>query len=199
MHAFKHGKQYPLTYVFLPNKQRCTYERAISDFQVAIKQAIQLTFPNAQFQGCYYHFCQAIMRKTQTLGLQVQYQDDTLGLTSFIRKTAAVVFVAILFIHLHGKALKLMALIYLILTVSSLTLKMSGQLDTFQRLNGMSTTQMAHGPTIIQKVGITDQKESSENHTLTSSNVQRFFKGSKRPLKYLSNSYQQDQNHQEGP
>ena len=83
MHAFKHGKQYPLIYAFLPNKQRCTYERAmnlvrqkvdvlqltlnpqtvVSDFKLAIKQAIQLTFPDAQFQGCYYHFCQAIMQK----------------------------------------------------------------------------------------------------------------------------------------
>ena len=30
MHAFKHGKQYPLIYAFLPNKQRCTYERAMN-------------------------------------------------------------------------------------------------------------------------------------------------------------------------
>ena len=125
MHAFKHGKQYPLIYAFLPNKQRYTYERAmnlvrqkadvlqltlnpqtVSDFEQPIKQAIQLTFPDAQFQGCYYHFCQAIMQKTHTLGLQVQYQDDTLGLKSFIRKTAALAFVPIPFIHFAWQGIK---------------------------------------------------------------------------------------------
>ena len=69
MHAFKHSKQYPLIYAFLPNKQRWTYERAmnlvkqkadilqltlnpqtvVSDFKLATKQAMQLTFPDAQF------------------------------------------------------------------------------------------------------------------------------------------------------
>ena len=29
-HAFKHGKQFPLVYAFLPNKQRQTYERAMN-------------------------------------------------------------------------------------------------------------------------------------------------------------------------
>ena len=126
MHAFKHGKQYPLIYAFLPNKQICTYERAmnlvrqkadvlqltlnpqtvVSDFELAIKQVIQLTFPDAQFQRCYYHFCQAIIQKTQTLGLQVQYQDDTLGLKSFIRKTTALAFVPIPFIHFAWQGVK---------------------------------------------------------------------------------------------
>ena len=46
-----------------------------TDFELAIKQASQLAFPNPQFQGCYYHFCQAITRKIQTI---VDYQNDTL-------------------------------------------------------------------------------------------------------------------------
>ena len=84
-HIFKHGKQFPVVYAFLPAKSRATYERMftliqdkadsmqlnfspetmVADFELAIKQAIQLTFPTASFKGCYYHFCQALMRKIQ--------------------------------------------------------------------------------------------------------------------------------------
>ena len=46
------------------------------------------------------------MRKTQTLGLQVQYQHDTLRLKSFIRKTAALAFVPKLFIYFAWQGIK---------------------------------------------------------------------------------------------
>ena len=94
--AFKNGRQFPLVYALLPNKSRATYVRAfelvkqkahslyvshepqiiLSDFELAIKQAVELSFPTTDFRGCYYHFSQALMRKFQNIGLQVAYRED---------------------------------------------------------------------------------------------------------------------------
>ena len=112
LHIFCHGKQHPVLYALLPNKRRDTYQRMLTlvkqkatslgtvldppaflaDFELAIKQAVQLAFPTAEYQGCYFHFCQSLMRRVQRLGLQVQYQDDS-ELRSFIKKVAALAFV----------------------------------------------------------------------------------------------------------
>ena len=122
-HIFKHGKQFPVVYAFLPAKSRATYERmftliqdkadstqlnltVVADFELAIKQAIQLDFPTASFKGCYYHFCQALMRKIQEIGLQIQYQNNTDGLKSFVRKIAALSFVPVRFVRLAWQGIK---------------------------------------------------------------------------------------------
>ena len=43
-------------------------------FELALVQSIHISFPNASFRGCYYHFSQAIWRKVQSIGLQQEYQ-----------------------------------------------------------------------------------------------------------------------------
>ena len=125
LHIFCHGKQHPVLYALLPNKRRDTYQRMLTmvqqkatslgtvldppaflaDFELAIKQAVQLAFPTAEYKGCYFHFCQALMRKVQSLGLQVQYQNDT-ELRTFIKKVAALAFVPPRFVRVAWQAIK---------------------------------------------------------------------------------------------
>ena len=81
-------------------------ETVIADFELAIKQAIQLNCSTSTYQGCYYHFCQAIMRKIQEIGLQIQYKQITDQLKSFICRTAALVFVPVCFVHLAWQRIK---------------------------------------------------------------------------------------------
>lgn len=42
---------------------------AVSDFEKAIRLALMKVWPNIQCFGCYFHFCQAITRKADQLGL----------------------------------------------------------------------------------------------------------------------------------
>ena len=65
-----------------------------------------MTFPTSTYQGCYYHFCQAIMRKIQEIGLQVQYKENKEQLKSFVRRTAALAFVPIHFVRLAWQGIK---------------------------------------------------------------------------------------------
>ena len=75
-------------------------ETVIADIELAIKQAIQLNCPTSTYKGCYYYFCQAIMRKIQNIGLQIQYKQNMDQLKWFIHRTAALAFVPICFVHL---------------------------------------------------------------------------------------------------
>ena len=43
---------------------------------LAAIQAIHAEFPNAEVKGCFFHYSQAIWRKTQNLGLAVLYKED---------------------------------------------------------------------------------------------------------------------------
>ncbi len=107
VHAVTNGRHLPLVYCLLPNKRQETYQRVfqllekvrvnlqldllpsllVSDFELAIMNAARSIFPSASIKGCYFHFCQAILRKIQELGLQVEYKENQ-ELRSFVRKTA---------------------------------------------------------------------------------------------------------------
>ena len=60
----------------------------VLDFELAIMQASTAVFPAVQTKGCYFHFCQALIRKLQHLGLQTQYQENQ-AVYSFVRRSAA--------------------------------------------------------------------------------------------------------------
>ena len=125
LHGFKNGKQFPLVYALLPDKSRQTYSRLLElvkrktvslelnlspskflgDFELAIKQAVDLCFPLADFKGCYFHFSQALMRKFQALGLRVAYRSDEEA-KQFLRTTAALAFVPIRFVRLAWQGIK---------------------------------------------------------------------------------------------
>lgn len=61
------------------------------DFEMAVWNAFAECFPNVQLHGCSFHFTQAIFRKVQSLGMQVQYQENV-PVRKFIRKLMALCF-----------------------------------------------------------------------------------------------------------
>ena len=80
-------------------------ERVISDFEAGLLQAIDLQFPMARIQGCFYHFAQAIWRKVQNLGLQTTYQDEP-DFKTFVSKMVALAFCDQRFIRVVWTGLK---------------------------------------------------------------------------------------------
>ena len=46
------------------------------DFELAVLNAIDTSFPDSSKKGCFFHFSQAIFGKIQSLGLEVRYKDD---------------------------------------------------------------------------------------------------------------------------
>ena len=123
IHAATHGRHIPLVYCLLPNKRQDTYERVfqileekvrlslqhdlspsslLSDFEVAIIQAVHAVFPATSTKGCYF---QALHRKIQQLGLQVEYQQNN-ELRNFVRKVAALAFLPLRYVRLGWTGVK---------------------------------------------------------------------------------------------
>jgi hypothetical protein len=84
------NKTIPLVYCILNNKDTVTYNRVLElleekrafnpdsimvDFETASINAFRDHFPNADLQGCLFHFGQCIWRKIQELGLQAWYNE----------------------------------------------------------------------------------------------------------------------------
>ena len=53
----------------LKHKLSCKPESFSVDFEAGIIGALELHYPNALILGCYFHYCQAVYRKVQELGL----------------------------------------------------------------------------------------------------------------------------------
>ena len=62
------------------------------DFEIAVLNAIDTSFPGTNNKGCFFHFSQAIFRKIQSLGLQNRYKDDE-NFAHKVRMLAALAFV----------------------------------------------------------------------------------------------------------
>lgn len=112
-------------YALLPDKTHQTYSRLLElikqktvslgfnlapsrflgDFELAIKQAVDLCFSLADFKGCYFHFSQVLMRKFQALGLQMEYRNDDEA-KWFFHTTAALAFVPTRFARLAWQGIK---------------------------------------------------------------------------------------------
>ena len=122
-HAFKNGRQFPLVYCLLPGKSHAVYLRALeiikqkksedlapaevlTDFELAIIQAVELTFPTTEVKGCFYHFAQALNKKIATLGLQCAYRQNP-DVSKFVRKTVALAFVAQWFVCFAWHGIKM--------------------------------------------------------------------------------------------
>ena len=71
--------------VLLPDLLTCDFERGLIS-------SIRLKFPTTHIRGCYFHFCQAVYRKVQTLGLSQRYVNDESSRVC-IRKLLALAFV----------------------------------------------------------------------------------------------------------
>lgn len=105
IHTKISGQVFPVLYALLPNKTELTYVRLLRkikiyatnlgltfqpaivqiDFEKAAMNSVYSVFGNngVQVKGCLFHYCQALFRKVQNLGLSEAYgQED-----SEIRKT----------------------------------------------------------------------------------------------------------------
>ncbi|CAF2085196.1 unnamed protein product [Rotaria magnacalcarata] len=92
VHGIKDGKSFPCAIALLTGKSSNIYQRLFdelethatrlqldfhpmtitSDFEKSLIKA----FPQAKHHGCYFHFCQAVYRKIQNLGVATHYRDD---------------------------------------------------------------------------------------------------------------------------
>ncbi|KRY99572.1 hypothetical protein T11_16712 [Trichinella zimbabwensis] len=93
IHVFKESKLIPLVYCLTVRRDLPTYheifdnlilkaaalgvvlqpQTVICDFETALIPAVQASFPGVQIQSCYFHFCQAVLRKVAELGLRTRY------------------------------------------------------------------------------------------------------------------------------
>lgn len=92
VHGLHDTKTFPLIYILTENKKKQTYIRAlriiatlrrnlapkrvICDFELAFLLALSEVFPDADVQGCFFHFGQCLWRSLQSLGLAERYISD---------------------------------------------------------------------------------------------------------------------------
>ncbi|KRX38012.1 hypothetical protein T09_2028, partial [Trichinella sp. T9] len=76
-HAFYHQQQLNelkrLAAGDLRPKLQLEPAKFVCDFETALIPAIQGNFPNTRVQGCFFHFCQAVLRQVGRLGLRNDY------------------------------------------------------------------------------------------------------------------------------
>ena len=59
------------------DKKICINPTRVScDFEEALHQALQITFPNIELKGCMFHYCQALLRKINNIGYKNRYLND---------------------------------------------------------------------------------------------------------------------------
>jgi hypothetical protein len=54
-----------------------TSSTVLIDFEIALRQSVQLQFPVASIKGCYFHFTQCLYRWIQTHGLAIDNRENT--------------------------------------------------------------------------------------------------------------------------
>ena len=116
IHAMIGNKCLPLVFTLLANKTRQAYVGLLrclkdaattqeqipplqlqlftTDFEAGLAPAIHEEFPGVTHKGCFFHFCQAVLKKVQALGLQAVYQNDD-DVRDIIRSLTALAFLPI--------------------------------------------------------------------------------------------------------
>ncbi|XP_057321233.1 uncharacterized protein LOC130665011 [Microplitis mediator] len=93
IHGLINGDVVPLVYVLTTKKTTKTYVAIFeelkrlrpdikpiiinADFEMAFHKAVKGVYPDAIVKGCLFHFCNAVWKKIQSLGLQSKYSDDS--------------------------------------------------------------------------------------------------------------------------
>ena len=115
IHCTSENKCLPLVYALLSKKTRQAYndllrclkdaanERGlvlqlnaiISNFESGLAPVITAEFHDAIHRGCYFHFCQAVYRKVQALGLQQVYRQNV-EMRSLVRSMNALAFLSVM-------------------------------------------------------------------------------------------------------
>jgi len=109
IHAEIENNMFPLVYALMPNRRQQTYERLFThvkqlvldttgqhltpiavqtDFEMPAMNALRECFDNVVIKGCFFHYAQAIWRKTQTLGLATLYMEDNV-VKQWVQRAAA--------------------------------------------------------------------------------------------------------------
>jgi len=52
------------------------HDTIVSDFESSSIAAVKQQFPSARHVGCFFHFCQAVWRRIQELGLARRYKSN---------------------------------------------------------------------------------------------------------------------------
>ena len=115
IHGVVAEQVFPLVYVLASNKTQETYtevlnflkDKAIAlrhpnaellpvscttDMELAAVNAISAVFPRARIQLCFFHFAQAIYRKTQELGLTMEYNEEGSEVKKWIHSAISLAF-----------------------------------------------------------------------------------------------------------
>jgi hypothetical protein len=99
IHAKIDHQIYPLLFALLPGKIQAVYAQLLiklkttmadlqlfMNFETAAQNAARTVFPGITVKGCFFHYTQAIWRKTQPTGLQVTYRNY--DIRQFVRRAA---------------------------------------------------------------------------------------------------------------
>jgi hypothetical protein len=128
IHAFHHDKLLPLAYCLTSVKSRQFYvtlfdilkreasrlglslnpSAILSDFESGLIPAVQLAFPQTRHRGCHFHFCQAIYRNVQRLGLVPAY-DSQPNVRVQVRQLMALAFLPVAIVRMTFTTLELQA------------------------------------------------------------------------------------------
>jgi len=65
-----------------------TPSTVLIDFEIALRQSVQLQFPAVSIKGCYFHFTQCIYRWIQTHGLAIDYRENASNIRTFVNCAA---------------------------------------------------------------------------------------------------------------
>ncbi|XP_046546295.1 uncharacterized protein LOC124256350 [Haliotis rubra] len=107
IHGMVDGNMFPLVFFFLPDTKEDTYTRMFRllvdaaatrghhldpqkiqmDYEVASRNASAIVFPRSEWKGCFFHFTQCVLRRTQQHHIQKAYQDDD-EIERFVRRCA---------------------------------------------------------------------------------------------------------------
>jgi len=129
IHIFDDDKLVPLVYCLMAKKDAASYNAIfevlkqqatcagqqfnptsiLSDFESGLISSVATSFPGARHRGCHFHFCQAIYRKVQALGLTATYDTDREARMQ-IRQLMALGFLPLVVVRLTFATLESMAM-----------------------------------------------------------------------------------------
>ena len=69
-------------------------QKVLVDFEKACMNAVRIAFPNAEVKGCYFHLCQSLVRKVNSVGLKAEFQSD-IEMRLKLKSLAALTFVPV--------------------------------------------------------------------------------------------------------
>ncbi|XP_050311003.1 uncharacterized protein LOC126746707 isoform X1 [Anthonomus grandis grandis] len=81
---------FPVAHIFMERRTKILYDavfaylrenfpqfvniNVVTDYEVALVESLRNNFPNASLHGCFFHYCQAVLRKARTLGITRQIE-----------------------------------------------------------------------------------------------------------------------------